>query len=143
VLSLVMPYGAVFYFAAAGLVVTGIITLGVEDPVRSAAPAASPSSFRDLFDALLEGLADHTMSMLLIGTFLCALLETQMFTTLGIYMTTQLGLSKAQFGLLYTINGAAVLVLQVPALALIRRLGIGIVLPWSSFLDALGFAAIG
>src|SRR5262249_45088434 len=41
------------------------------------------------------------------------------------------------------INGRVVLVLQVPALALIRRLGIGVVLPWSSFLDALGFAVIG
>jgi len=143
VLSLVMPYGAVFYFAAAGLVITGVITLSVEDPVRSAAPAASPSGYRDLLDALLEGLADRTMSMLLIGTFLCALLETQMFTTLGIYMTTQLGLSKAEFGLLYSINGAAVLVLQVPALAVIRRLGIGVVLPWSSLLDTLGFAVIG
>jgi MFS family permease len=148
VLSLVMPYGAVFYFAAAGLVITGIITLGVEDPVRSAPPAASPSSaassgLRDLLRALREGLADHVMSMLLIGTFLCALLETQMFTTLGIYMTTQLGLSKAEYGLLYSINGAVVLVLQVPALAVIRRLGIGVVLPWSSFLDTLGFAVIG
>jgi MFS family permease len=148
VLSLVMPYGAVFYLAAAGLVITGIITLRVEDPVRRTGPAAPPSGaassgLRDLLDALREGLADHVMSMLLIGTFLCALLETQMFTTLGIYMTTQLGLSKAQFGLLYTINGAVVLMLQVPALAVIRRLGIGVVLPWSSFLDTLGFAVIG
>lgn len=145
VLSLVMPYGAVFYFAAAGLVITGILTLRVEDPVRHApAPSgAGSSNLQDLIDALLEGLGDRVMSMLLIGTFLCALLETQMFTTLGIYMTTQLGLTRAEFGLLYTINGAVVLVLQVPALAVIRRLGIGVVLPWSSFLDALGFASIG
>ncbi|HEX8111838.1 MAG TPA: MFS transporter [Kofleriaceae bacterium] len=142
VLSLVMPYGAVFYFAAAGLVLTGFLTLRVEDPARQA-PAAAPSRSQDLLDALFEGLADRVMSMLLIGTFLCQLLETQMFTTFGIYMTTQLGLTKAEFGLLYTINGAVVLVLQVPALAVIRRIGIGVVLPWSSFLDALGFAVIG
>ncbi len=142
VLSLVMPYGAVFFIAAAGLVATGILTLRIEDPARQA-PAAAPSDSQDLLDALLEGLTDRVMAMLLIGTFLCQLLETQMFTTLGIYMTTQLGLSKAEFGLLYTINGAVVLVLQVPALAVIRRLGIGVVLPWSSFLDALGFAVIG
>ena len=143
VLSLVMPYGAVFYFAAAGLVITGIITLGIEDPVRGAPPAASPSSTRDLLDALREGLADRVMSMLLIGTFLCALLETQMFSTFSIYLTTQLGLTKANVGALYGLNGAAVLVLQVPALALIRRLGIRLMLPWSSFLDTLGFAVIG
>ena len=38
---------------------------------------------------------------------------------------------------------SVVLVLQVPALAVIRRLGIGVVLPWSSLLDTLGFAVIG
>lgn len=147
-LSLVMPYGAVFYFTAAGLVITGIITLGVEDPVRRTGPAAPPSGaassgLPDLLRALREGLTDRVMSMLLFGTFLCALLETQMFTTLGIYVTTQIGLSKAEFGLLYTVNALVVLVLQFPALAVIRRLGIGVVLPWSSFLDALGFAVIG
>lgn len=147
-LSKVMPYGAIFYLAAAGLVITGIITLGVEDPVRRPDPAVPPSAAAssgtwDLLRALREGLADRLMSMLLIGTFLCALLETQMFTTLGIYMTTQLGLTKAELGLLYALNGAAVLVIQFPALAVIRRLGIGLMLPWSSFLDTLGFAVIG
>jgi MFS family permease len=83
------------------------------------------------------------MSMLLLGTLLCALLETQMFSTFSIYMTTKIGLSTADVGLLYGLNGLAVLVLQVPALALIRRLGIRRVLPWSSLLDALGFAIIG
>src|SRR5262249_52728521 len=113
------------------------------DPVRRTGPAAPPADSQDLLDALREGLADRVMSMLLIGTFLCALLETQMFSTFSIYMTTQLGLTKADVGLLYALNGAAVLVLQVPALGLIRRLGIGLMLPWSSLLDALGFAVIG
>ncbi len=142
ILSLVMPYGAVFYFAAAGLVITGIVTLGVEDPVRQAPPAPGTGS-QDLIGALREGLADRVISMLLIGTFLCALLETQMFSTFSIYMTTQLSLTKADVGALYALNGAVVLVLQFPALALIRRLGIGLLLPWSSFLDTLGFAVIG
>jgi MFS family permease len=142
ILSLVMPYGAVFYFAAAGLVITGFVTLGVEDPVRQA-PAASAAGSPHLIDALVEGLADRVMSMLLIGTFLCALLETQMFSTFSIYMTTQLSLTKADVGALYALNGAVVLVLQFPALALIRRLGIRLMLPWSSLLDTLGFAVIG
>src|SRR5215468_2249638 len=42
-LTLVMPYGAVFYFAAAGLIITGFVTLRVEDPAGRAAPAAPPS----------------------------------------------------------------------------------------------------
>jgi MFS family permease len=140
-LTLVMPYGAVFYIAAAGLILAGIVTLGVEDPVRKAVQVAEPRG--DLRRALRDGLADRVMRMMLLGTLLCALLETQMFSTLSVYMTTQLSLSQADIGLLYALNGVCVLVLQMPALALIRRFGVSTVLPWSSLLDTLGFAVIG
>jgi MFS family permease len=144
ILSLVMPYGAVFFFAAAGLIIAAFVTLRVEDPVRSPRTAPAPSGPRgDLIGALREGMADRVVRMLLLGTFLCALLETQMFSTFSIYMTTQLRLTIADVGLLYALNGLLVLVLQIPALGLIRRMGIRVMLPWSSFLDALGFAVIG
>jgi MFS family permease len=141
VLTLVIPYGAIFYITAATTVVAGLVTLRVEDPVRKTSHGASPGD--DLPHALRDGLADRVMRMLLLGTFLCALLETQMFTTFAIYMTTQLPLTKANVGVLYAFNGIGVLILQVPALGLIRRLGIRIMLPWSSLFDATGFALIG
>ena len=141
VLTQVIPYGTIFYIAAGGMIVAGFVTLGVEDPVRKIAHAASPGG--DLRRALRDGLADRVLRMLLLGTFLCALLETQMFTTFAIYMTTQLPLTKANVGWLYAINGIGVLILQVPALGLIRRLGIRLMLPWSSLFDATGFALIG
>ncbi|HEX7843072.1 MAG TPA: MFS transporter [Kofleriaceae bacterium] len=154
VLTQVMPYGAVFYIAAAGLVATGIVTLRVEDPVRRVARAApgapapatvvAPRGARtELAAALREALADPALRMLLLGTFLGAVLETQMFSTMSIYMTQQLRLTEIDVGLLYTCNGVGVLVLQIPALALIRRFGIGAMLPVSSFIDGLGFALIG
>ncbi|HSR96024.1 MAG TPA: MFS transporter [Kofleriaceae bacterium] len=141
VLTLVLPYGAVFYIAAAGMIAAGIVTLKVVDPVRRTFHAATSDS--GLLRSLRKGMADPVMAMLLLGTLLCALLETQMFSTFSIFMTTKLGLTKADVGLLYGLNGLSVLVLQVPALGLIRRLGIRHVLPWSSLLDALGFAVIG
>lgn len=141
VLTLVIPYGTVFYIAAAGLIIAGVVTLGVEDPVRKIARVAAPDS--DLIGALREGIADRVMRMMLLGTLLCALLETQMFSTFSIYMTEKLQLTTADVGLLYTCNGLGVLVLQFPALALIRRFGIRVMLPWSSLFDALGFALIG
>jgi MFS family permease len=141
VLTLVLPYGAVFYIAAAGMIAAGIVTLKVADPVRRTFHAATSDG--GLLRALRKGMADRVMAMLLLGTLLCALLETQMFSTFSIFMTTKLGLTKADVGLLYGLNGLSVLVLQVPALGLIRWLGIRHVLPWSSLLDALGFAVIG
>jgi MFS family permease len=141
VLTLVIPYGAIFYITAGTTIVAGLVTLGVEDPVHKTSHVASAGD--DLRRALRDGLADRVMRMLLLGTFLCALLETQMFTIFAIFMTEKLRLTKADVGLLYAFNGIGVLILQVPALGLIRRLGIRILLPWSSLLDAAGFALIG
>ncbi len=138
VLTLWLPYGTIFYIAAAGMIAAAIVTLRVEDPVKRRPPTDS-----DVRGAVREALGHPLLRLLLAGTFLCALLETQMFSTLSIYMTDKLHLTKANVGLLYTINGVGVLLLQVPALSLIRRLGIAVTLPWASLLDALGFALIG
>ena len=138
-LTLVVPYGVVFYCAAAGMVAAGIVTMNVKDPItRSAAKASEP-----LRNAIASSLANPLLRVLLAGTLMCALLETQMFSTMAIYMTDRVHLTKADVGWLYTINGLGVLTLQVPALSLVRRLGISRTLPWASLLDAIGFALIG
>jgi MFS family permease len=138
-LTLWLPYSAIFYLAGAAILIAGVLTLRIADPVRTRARTA-PIELRG---AVASALADPLLRLLLPGTFLCALLETQMFSTLSIYMTDGLHLSKAAFGWLYTINGVGVLVLQVPALFLIRRVGISTTLPWASLLDAAGFAMFG
>jgi MFS family permease len=141
VLTLFIPYGTVFYIAAAGLILGAVVTLGIEDPVRQTVHAAAPAA--DLRGALRETIADRVMRMMLLGTLLSQLLEVQMFSTFSIYMTEKLHLTNADVGLLYTCNGLGVLVLQMPALALIRRFGIRRMLPWSSLFDAIGFALVG
>ena len=140
VLTLWLPYGTIFYIAAAGMIVAAVVTMSVEDPVHVRARTDGDGDVRG---ALRTSFADPVLRLLLAGTFLCALLETQMFSTFSIYMTEKIHLTKATVGLLYTINGCGVLFLQVPALSLIRRLGISATLPWASLLDALGFALIG
>jgi MFS family permease len=139
VLTTWLPYGVIFYLAAAGMVAAGVLTLRIADPVKRRAATERT----DLLAGLRMSLADPLLRLLLAGTFLCALLETQMFSTFSIYMTGELHLTKAAVGWLYTINGVGVLLLQVPALSLIRRLGISTTLPWASLLDAVGFAMIG
>lgn len=140
-LTLVMSYGYVFYFAAFGMIVAGFVALRVEDPVtRNSRP---PAKSDDLWTALREAARDARMRLLLAGTFLAALIGTQMFSTLAIYMTDELHLTKADVGLLYMLNGAGVLALQVPALGLIHRFGIARTLPLSSILDAIAFSMIG
>ncbi len=140
VLTLAVPYGYVFYVAAAGMIAAGIVTLFVKDPV---ATSARSSHGGDVGTALRDAAADPVMRIFLAGTFLSALMGTQMFSTLAIYLTDELGLSKADVGLLYMLNGAGVLLLQVPALGLLHKVGVSRTLPWASLLDALAFALIG
>ena len=140
VLTLIVPYGVVFYFAAAGMIIAAIVTLGVVDPQPT---VKAPAERGELRAALRDGMRDPLFRLILGGTLLCALLETQMFSTFAIYMTDELHFRKADVGLLYSINGAGVLLLQLPALLVIQRLGIDRVLPWASFLDAAAFALIG
>jgi MFS family permease len=141
VLTLVVPYGAIFFVAAAGMLVAAYVTTRIVDPVARTVHADEPGD--DLVDTVRRAVADPLLKLLLAGTFLCALLETQMFSTFSIYMTEKLHLAKADVGLLYTINGCGVLLLQVPALGLIRRWGIATTLPWASLFDAIGFGLIG
>jgi MFS family permease len=138
-LTRVIPYGTVFYVTAGAMIAAAVLTLRIADPVRKRA-GTEPFA---VLPAVRDALGDPLLRLLLIGTLLCALLETQMFSTFAIYMTDEIRVSKADVGALYAINGAGVLLLQLPALGVIRRLGIATTLPWASLVDAAGFALIG
>jgi MFS family permease len=139
-LTLVMPYGAVFFVAAAGMIAAAIVTLTIADPVKSRPATGSEAA---LTRALGHAARDPAMRLLLAGTFLAALVAMQMFATLSIYLTDELALTKADVGVLYGLNGVGVLLLQLPALAVVRRLGIARILPLSSLIEACGFALVG
>ncbi len=138
-LTLVIPYGAVFYVAGVGMIIAAFVTMSIADPVRTRSEPRSG----ELRAALATSWRSPTMRTLLIGTFLAALLQTQMFSTFSIFMTDEIGLHKADVGLLYTLNGIGVLALQIPAVALMRRLGLATALPWSALVNGLGFAVVG
>ena len=140
-LTLVVGYGYIFYFAALGMIIAGFVTLRVEDPVaKSTRPVTKDD---DLWPALRAAYRDPLLRLLLAGTFFGALISTQMFATLAIYATEQLQLSPADVGLLYMLNGAGVLALQLPALGIVHRLGIRRALPFASLASALAFGCIG
>jgi MFS family permease len=141
IVTLFLDYGVVFYLASAGLFVAGLITLTVADPITSRPRAATDDE--PLPRTIAAAVRDPVIRLLLVGTFLAALMHTQMFSTFAIFMSDEVGLDKSTVGLLYAANGAAVLLLQLPAIALIHRVGSRNLLPWASLLHATGFFAIG
>lgn len=153
-LALLVPYGVIFYVAAAGLFAAGYITLGLVDP-NATRPPGSPGSSGSLAPiapaeenvplrkSFAEAFADPSLRMLIIGTFLGAMLITQMYSTFSIFLTDRVGITKAEVGLLYTINGGLVLALQLPAMMVIRRRGPRRILPLASLIFVFGFALVG
>lgn len=139
-LTLVMPYGVVFFIAAGGMIVAALVVVPIEDPIRATGGAATHVPLRD---ALRTAWSDRKIQLLLCATFFAALLQTQMYATFSIYMTDELALTKADVGLVYTLNGGGVLLLQLPALALIRRAGIATALPYSALANTVGYALVG
>lgn len=138
-LTLVMPYGAVFFIAAAGMLIATFVISPIQDPVRKSVATASPP----LGVALRTAWRDRTLKLLLVATFFAALLQTQMYATFSIFMTDELSLTKADVGLIYALNGGLVLLLQLPALVLIKRIGIDAALPYSALVMTIGYALIG
>jgi MFS family permease len=138
-LTWVLPYGVVFFIAALGLAGAAWTVAGVAES-RAAAPRTPRVR---LLAALRAAAAEPPVLALLVATFLASLVQTQMFSTFSIYLAEELGLAKVEIGLLYTVNGAAVLFLQLPAIRLIRRLGLGRALVGAALLMAVGYAAVG
>jgi predicted MFS family arabinose efflux permease len=144
-LSLLVPYGVIFYVSAASMIGAAVITLRIHDPAASLPTAARTIATPEpttLLRSLRDAMTDPSLRLLLLGTFLAAMLQTQMFSTFSIFMTDRVGVTKAQVGLLYAFNGALVLVLQLPAMRLIQRRGVRAILPWAAVLSSVGFSLV-
>ncbi len=134
-----LPYGVVFFIAGAGLLAAAWVTTRVPE---SRAPTTDAPRVR-LSEAFRDALAQPALVALLVASFLYSLVHTQLFSTFSIYMAEQLGLSKLGIGLLYMLNGLGVLLLQVPAIGMIRRLGLHRALVIAGVLFAAGFLVVG
>ena len=119
-LASVIDYGLVFFCAVIPLFISAVVTARLREPPRA---AASPTADRiSLRAALTEASSRGELMLLLLCALVFSTVHIQLFATLGLYAKGELGLDEAHIGLLYTINGVLVILLQVPAIAVIRRL---------------------
>jgi MFS family permease len=141
-LSLVMPYGQVFFVAAAVILVAAIPVARLVDPIHERG-GGDPDAKVSLREALAESLARPDAAVLLGCAFLWALVHVQLFSTMSIYAASELELSNGDIGLIYTVNGIAVLLLQIPAVGLIQRGGFATALVGGSLLYMVAFVGVG
>lgn len=112
-------YGAVFFWSAPVLVLAAVMSWLVAEPAVTRDLSTPRVS---VLTALREALSGGDAVVFLGGAFLFAICHVQLFATLSIYGKGTLGLTEAELGQGYMLNGLLVLVLQLPAVALIGRL---------------------
>ena len=119
-----IDYGFVFFCAVPPILVSAYFIARMEEPrTRSVAARGASESLLPTRAALSATSARprREIALLLAGAMLFSVIQVQLFSTFSIYAKSEVGLSEQQIGLLYAVNGLAVVLLQVPAVALISR----------------------
>ena len=78
-----------------------------------------------------------------LATFAFFILQVQLYQTTSIYAASVLHLDRAEVGTLYTLNGVLVVLLQLPAIHYIQRLGTRRALIAGTLGYAVSYAAVG
>jgi predicted MFS family arabinose efflux permease len=139
-LAAASTYGLLFYVSAGIMVAAGVLVGRVALPPPAPHPPAEPLTLGGVRAALRR----HRPFVAYLGlVFLGSLMTVQIFATLSVYAKTIIGLDEAHIGLLYTVNGVLVVVLQMPAVALLEQGGPRRALVLGPALYAVAFLAVG
>lgn len=122
---------------AATSVLFGLLALLVLP--RDATRARREDRWTDAVGAVLQ---DRNFHQIILASFCIALVFMQMFSTFGVHVT-QLGFSAATYGALISLNGAMIMLCELPLTTLTRRFPARRVLATGYMLIGLGFALNG
>jgi MFS family permease len=140
-LAIWLPFGAVFFCATPALWLAAFAVSRVKEPQRL--PTQSSAKKVSIRQALRDSLRRMDVTIIFLCATLFALCHLQLFSTLSVYTSGELKFSESDIGLLYTINGVGVVILQLPAIAIIRRLGPRLSLICGALLYVAAFVGIG
>jgi MFS family permease len=130
-------YSTLFYWAAGITLLATLVVTAIVEPPRST--TARPPAWREM----VRLLDNPVLVRFLVATVAFFILQVQLYQTLSVYAATVLGLTRAQVGTLYSLNGVMVVLLQVPTVAFIRRWGTERALVLGSIAYASSYAAVG
>jgi MFS family permease len=132
-----VSYASLFYAAAPLTLLAAAGLWRIREPQRVLANRAFT------LPELLAFTRDRTLLRFLLATLAFFTLQVQMFQTLSIYSAKVLHLTRAEVGTLYTLNGILVVLLQLPAVHAILRLGTWRALMVGAVGYAVSYAAVG
>ncbi len=136
-------YGTLFFVAAPATLVTILAILPVKDQPRPEAQAVERPARLSLEVAWAALRENRVFAGYLVLVLLGSVMTVQIFSTLSLYASASLGMTKADVGLLYTINGLFVVLLQVPAVALVKPWGMRRALVFGAMLYGVGYVIFG
>ncbi|MCK5828278.1 MFS transporter [Candidatus Bipolaricaulota bacterium] len=126
-----VSYASLFVLTTiASLIGVILIILYVEESIQTA------ETERFAFKRLLDVGRDRRFLIFCGWGVLLFMVMAQFASTLAVFSTANIGISEAQLGWLFTINGLAVVLFQWPAARLAARVGIR----WGLVLGCLGYA---
>jgi MFS family permease len=140
-------FGSLFFFAAPTLLAAAVVASRIPDlPRRRMTDPAiriargERAGVAALVDALRH---NPPFFICLVLVLFGSLLTTQLFATLTTYLGAELRYPESTIGLVYTINGVLVVLLQVPAVTLIRRGGARVALVVGPLTYTISYFLIG
>ena len=125
----------------AGTVYTKFVCCRTNTKQISAGPETPK---RETFN--IRDIAENRHFLLLItGTFFLMLTASQLYSTLSIFSTKTVGISSKELGMIYSLNGFMVLLLQIPLVALAAKMKMTVVLQLflGAILYTVGYLQLG
>jgi len=135
-------YTLLFIFSATLVLTTAIIFLAFIRETKPEGVANSPinAQSNNGYGAVLK---DRLFVVFCLLSILATLGYTQIMTTLPVYMKRWHGIPEDRFGTLMSINGAMIVLFQLPIARLVELVDKAVTLALGSFIYALGFSMVG
>jgi MFS family permease len=136
-----LSYSTLFYASAPLTVLAALAVSRIGDPPKGET-TSTPTSKARLRD-LVSFRHDATFVRFLWATFVFYVMQTQMYHIMAIYAAKYVGLDRAQVATLFTLNGIMVVLIQLPAVRFIRKVGMRKALVAGSLGYFLSYAVCG
>ena len=119
------PFWVFFLVTAALCGAGGVFTqLFCRYPAGFVSPVRRSRGYRDSGSVIPIILGQKRILFMLLGAVMLFSLTSQLYSTLSVYSTTTVGINRKALGLVYSLNGFLVILLQLPVTLTLKKLGV-------------------